>query len=354
MGKIINIKKRVRVLKDAKVIIIDPETLSLPQLRCDVRVDLDGDWDTLGRSVKNGYIFKSFKMRLGGEAWEDTPIYKNRPISKPSWIKKLRRWDRMIADIVENGYTFRPLKKDFIDEYMSILIGRNGDMFIYNGIHRLCCCLLSKVKKEVPVKVLLRHSGWKDFRANVTRYQKKRGQLYCQLPHPDLASIPYYWTNERAELIAENSINQGGYVLDAGSHWGTTSYVLAQKGFNCTAAEISKSHHKRAVKIARFPGKWFMPINRDFLDLDINLSGTLVLLNIAHHFIYKPKLFKKFKRFLRTNPIKEIFYQAHKLGDKWSPKMEPLEMLKTISSRSNLSTINELGNFNGRILYHLK
>ena len=351
MGKIINIKKRLRVLKDAEVITIDPKSLSLPQLRCDVRIDLDGDWDTLGRPFKNGYIFKSFKMRLNGEAWENTPIYKNRPLHKPSWIKKLKRWDRMLADIVENGYTLRPLEKNPIDEYMSIFIGRNGDMFIYNGIHRLCCCLLSKVEKEVPVKVLLRHNEWKDFKANAIRYQKKRGKLYCQLPHPDLASIPYYWTNERADLIAKNSINQGGYVLDAGSHWGTTSYVLAQKGFNCNAAEVSKAHFNRATKISKFPGNDFYPVNCDFLD--IKFSGTLVLLNIVHHFIYKPKLFKKFKKFLGTNLIKEIFYQAHQLGDKWSPKMEPLEMLKTISSRSNLTTINELGNFNGRILYHL-
>jgi len=313
-------------------------------------IDLSGDWDTLGETVRDGYIYKAFLKRLNGSDWKDTLLYKRKYKKGERWLKKLKVWDQMLKDIVENGYVHRPIK-DPIDNYMSILIGRNGHMFIYNGIHRFVCCLLSKVETKIPVKVLARHDEWSTFRNNCIAYQKRRGKLYAQLPHPDLEHIPYYWTNERAELIAENSLSQGGFVVDVGAHWGTTSSVLASKGFDCMAVEKSKSHFNRLYKISQFPNASFTAVLGDVTKSD--LGGTIVMLNFAHHFTTSKVKLNQLIQFLERLSAKEIFYQAHRTDDKWAPFMLPSEMLSLIGLKSGLRQFKELKTFNGRTLYHL-
>ena len=314
-------------------------------------IDLSGDWDKLGKSVLDGHIYKSFKHRLSGTPWEDTTTYKKRPLKKPHWPRKLPVWDKMLADIVPNGFTQRPLK-DPIDEYMSILIGRNGDMFIYNGIHRFVCCLLSEVRKKIPVKVLARHTEWAEFKQSCYNYQQRRGKLYSQIPHPDLESIPYYWTNERAELIAKHSLYPKGTVVDLGAHWGITSYILSQHGFKCTAIEKSKKQFVKLTKISKFPGLSFNMMLDDFTIYDFDID-TFVMLNIAHHFIIDKVKRKTFTRFMQANSCKEIFYQSHRTDDKWAPHMMPQKMLKLIMDSAEMNNALSLKTFNGRELWHL-
>jgi hypothetical protein len=152
-------------------------------------------------------------------------------------------------------------------------------------------------------------------------------------------------------LIAENSINSTKKVLDAGTHWGTTSSVLASKGFNCLAIEASPQHYRKLVKISKFPNAKFTPELGDVTTKYWN--ETLLLLNIAHHYIIDKTRLKRFTNWLSYIKPKEIFYQAHHLDDKWSPYMMPEEMLTSISSRTNLTNIKMLKDFNGRKLYHL-
>ena len=159
----LDIKPLLGKLEKAEVIWVWPEDLiNTHSVRKGQGIDLSGNWDRLGNSILGGMIYKSFKRRLNGVEWEDTTIYKQRPKNRHWWTRKLPIWDSMLKDIIPNGFTQRPLL-DPIDEYMSILIGRNGDMFIYNGIHRYVCCLVSEVKKKIPVKVLARHSEWAKF-----------------------------------------------------------------------------------------------------------------------------------------------------------------------------------------------
>ena len=345
------VKKFLRKLKDAPVIYVRPSDIQNQHSLDKNNIDLNGDWDNLGRVVQKGFIFKSFKERLEGTPWERTTLFKRKKRLGKRWLKKLPIWDSMLNDIVNNGYTQRP-NSEPIDEYISILIGRNGHMFIYNGIHRLVCCLLSDKVDKIPVKVLLRHTQWAHFKRQCEDYAKRRGGLYAQLPHPDLESIPYNWTNERAELIAKNSNYPGGTLIDIGSHWGTTSYILAQYGFKVTAIERSKNHFNKLTKLSQLPGKSFNRIREDFTLLDFDID-TCVMLNIAHHFIIDKQKKESFRRFLLANDFKEVFYQAHKTDDKWSPYMKPEEMLSFIMENSRKSEYSMLKDFNGRKLYHI-
>ena len=345
------IGKYLRQLKNAPIIYVKPSDIANHHSLNKHGFDLNGDWDNLTQTVHKGIIFKSFAQRLKGDPWESTVLYKRKKRLGKRWLRKLSIWDSMLNDIVNNGYSQRS-NKEPIDEYISILIGRNGQMFIYNGIHRLVCCLLAKREEKIPVKVLLRHTQWAQFKRSCIEYSNRRGGLYAQLPHPDLESIPYIWTNERAELIASNSNYPGGTVVDIGSHWGTTSYVLAQKGFQVSAIERSKNHYRRLSKLSKFPGKPFNPMLGDFTLYDFDID-TFVMLNIAHHFIIDKVKHESFRKFLQSNDCKEIFYQAHKEDDKWSPYMKPEEMLDFILTNSKKHSFRMLKDFNGRKLYHL-
>lgn len=344
--------KYLNNLKDTPVIYINPiDAANFHSLNKYKNIENQKNWDKLGRSILNSIIFESFQSYLNGADWESTKLYKFRS-KRNRCFSKFHYWHKMLHDIVSNGYTFRPYKRDPIDEYMSILIGRNGHMFLYNGIHRFCCCLLSEKTKKIPVKVIYRHPEWESFRNKCIKYQNKRGELYCQLPHPDLEHIPFAWTNERADLISENSNYPSGNLIDAGSHWGTVSYVLAQKGFDVTAVENSKPAFSMLKKVSNFPGKKFSILKSDLLSLKDPID-TLVILNIAHHFTTSEDRIKKFVQFLNNLKTKEIFYQAHGDRSKWTKYITPVDYLNLIMSASKMTKFKKLKTFGERTLYHL-
>ena len=344
-----NLKSCLKKLKTTPVIYINPtDAANKHSLDKQKPLTEQENWDELGKSVLSTIIFKSFRERLSGSDWESTDLYKWRK-RKGRNLAKFTYWDSMLNDIVENGYSFKSLKRDPIGEYMSILIGCYGHMFIYNGIHRFCSCLLSKKPGKIPVKVLYRHPEWEDFKTKCSKYKQ---QLYCQLPHPDLKQIPFKWTNERADLIAENSLYPNGTLVDIGAHWGTISYTLAQKGFNVLAVENSLAPYKFLERISKFPGKPFSITKSNFTNMKIN-ADTLSMLNIAHHFIIDKDRHKKFIQFLNNLNVKEIFYQAHGIKSKWTKHIDPLAFLGLIISETKMTKAKELKTFDERTLYHL-
>ena len=345
------ITKYLRKLKNYEPILVEPSLLTNQHSLNKSSFSLNGDWDTLTHSITNGYIYKSFQKRLEGVDWKSTRLYQRKYKKGERWLRKLKVWDSMLQDITTNGYT-QHANRDKIDEYISILIGRHGHMFIYNGIHRLVCCLLSDKDTKIPVKVLLRHTDWATFKRQCEAYAKRRGSLYCQLPHPDLESIPYYWTNERAECIADVSIFPGGHVMDIGAHWGTTSFIMAKNNFICTAIEKSKVHFNKLIKVSRFPRSGFSIANRDFTKSPLN-ADIGIFLNIAHHFILDKEKQKRFFHFLSLSKFNEVFYQSHRVDDKWASTMSPGEMLENIKSLTGLKSHYQLADFNGRKLWHL-
>jgi len=256
-----------------------------------------------------------------------------------------------------NGYSVKPNNRK-LDEYITVLIGRYGDMFHFNGIHRLSCCMLSNKVQKIPVKVLARHVWWQRFRNRVSNIRNRRPKylLYSQIPHPDLENIPYrYPTYERVRLISERSGYPGGTVLDAGAHWGSISYGLAQEGFHCTAVEINESTFKFTRRISKFPGKSFKPLLGNFLDIRQHFD-TLVIFNIAHHFIGNDN-FKRFMNFLNENSFKEIFYHTHREeGEKLKGKdinYPPIRYLNGIKDSSGLHNHEKIGHILHRDLFHI-
>lgn len=344
----------LRKLDSAPILHVWPEYIVYKSyIDRNTEIVLDGDWDRIGWLVKDTPTFKSFQDRLNGVPWKETELYKIGVEKKRHWLGRLRYWDRMLNDIVKNGYTHRPIKNP-IDSYISVLIGRNGDIIFHNGLHRLCSCLLSSVRKKIPVKVILRHPEWEKFRNEVIQFKERRGtkQVYCHLPHPDLEHIKHLWNNERADIIAGQSLYPGGDVVDVGCNWGTISYCIAQKGFNVLAVENAPVPWKFLSKISKFPGKPFKITKKDFTKMKIT-ADTLLMLNIAHHFIFDKGKRKKFVQFLNELNVKEIFYQANRDGDKWSRHTSLEDFHNLIMSESGMTKSEHLATYHERSLYHL-
>ena len=102
----LDIKPLLGKLINAEIIWVWPEDLTNAHfVKKSEGIDLSGNWDKLGRSVLDGFIYKSFKRHLNGVEWKDTTIYKQRPKNRHWWARKLPIWDSMIADIIPNGFT---------------------------------------------------------------------------------------------------------------------------------------------------------------------------------------------------------------------------------------------------------
>ena len=356
------LKKLLRASIETKPIYVDSDSLIHQIMPCtdgSREITTCDDWDMHYRDIRDSNIYKMFEDRVNGNGWPDGLLADK----KPSFKKlRLESWDSMISDITQNGYSFRPFEKCKSDEYISVMIGRDGHIILYNGIHRTCCCLLSSVKNKIPVKVIYRHPEWDAFKASISGYEERNKKIYCHVPHPDLDSIEHYWNNDRAELIAEKSFYPRGRVLDIGSHWGTTSFTLAKHGFTCVAIENNECHFRKTSKISRMNssggGPTFTAINTNALDyIAYGETDTLVMLNIAHHFQMKKEDYDAFIRFLKANKFKEIFYQSHKDKDKWSTQsatcLKPAQYRGRIMRAAGLKHYKTLATFGGRDLYHL-
>ena len=344
----------LRKLEDAPILWIYPEDIIYKScIDRYTEIDLNGDFDRLGWFVKDTTTYKAFVDRLNGVPWKDTELYAIGLKKKRHWLTRLRYWDKMLNNIVENGYTHRPIANP-IDNYISVLIGRDGDIIFHNGIHRLCAAKLSKVKKKIPVKLIIRHDKWTDFRQRVLKFKNSnpRKQLYCQVPHPDLNEIKYLWGNDRADWIANYSLYPNGDLVDIGVNWGTVSYTLAQKGFKVLAIENHPTPWKFLNTVSKFPGKHFSIAKKDFTGMKIT-ADTLVLLNIAHHFMRDNGKRKKFVKFLNNLNVKEIFCQIHGWTGKIATHISPEKAIDLIMENSGMTNSKHLTTLIHRPLYHL-
>lgn len=68
---------------------------------------------------------------------------------------------------------------------ISVLIGRNGDILLHDGTHRLAIADILGIN-ELPVHVLVRHTKWQQIREKVFQKKEYEGE---HTSHPDLQDI---------------------------------------------------------------------------------------------------------------------------------------------------------------------
>lgn len=332
---------------------------------------IGGNWDRLERKFNEIDFYVSYEKRaMEGSDWAELPYYQ-RVLSEietgvQKWGCKNRRdldlrclaLDELFKDIKKNGYMSqsrlgRERGQDRLLHYedeIAVNIGRHGDLLFNNGRHRLTFAKLCGVEK-VPVKITVRHAEWEAFKREIELYaEKHNGRVYAPLTHIDLQRIPSHYGDERFNIIKGNMRKGSNTLLDIGAHWGYFCNRFECEGLQCTAVENEEESLFFLQRLKRAENRRFAVIPKSILALDskMPLKYDIVLaLAVFHHFLKMENSFRRFKCFLESLDVKEMFFEPHLFRE---PQMKnafvnfnPEEFIDFITSNSCLKNYRLIG-----------
>jgi len=150
-------------------------------------------------SIEEYELYKSIRSRYVEKTdWKDTEYYSlaiqtiqeggcwKRCNTEEELLKYLSDLDEIYASIKQDGYKSAKDLGNHISQEVTVSIGRNGEIFMDDGRHRL---FMSKILgiQEIPVWVLVRHKKWQKYRKSATQSQLEPPR--DQFNHPDLGDI---------------------------------------------------------------------------------------------------------------------------------------------------------------------
>lgn len=368
----------IKSMINEKIIWLNPKAIT--NVACGTKCDnlierrnkriAGGDWDIPFKGETGIEKFKSsWSRHLNGVPLEDTEYgalyrkYQN-PQYPNSWRDSLPIWEEMYKDIRTNGYKVRPLPHTcddlIVDEYITIDIGRDGDIFFHNGLHRLAFCQMLDVPL-IPVKVVVRHPQWQELRDKIDDWSTRDGRknyIYSPLEHPDLTEYKSWWHDWRKNKILEHISIDSKSVLDVGAHWGYLAFALHKEGRpssiieanleNCWIIDRLKMAYKKDVKVFK----------EDMYDVFSKQKkfDTVLFLNLLHHFTRTEQGMLKLKSVLESLDIKEIFFMCENPKAKsaigfYNPSQE--DFAAFVSRATRLNKIDCLGEECGRKLFKI-
>lgn len=184
--------------------------------RFDIGKIRGGDWDKNQIPLSQWRVYQGLKQRFeNGMDWEDTEYYQmgcdrireNRhawQCTSPAEFlaQRCQYIDELYESIRQHGYQRQTkLLKDQSEDTsrgtnvttrhvntheVSIAIGRDGEMMVEAGIHRLCIARLLDLD-EIPIQILVRHRKWQETRNRV----HNSGTVPPEIDpsHPDLQDV---------------------------------------------------------------------------------------------------------------------------------------------------------------------
>lgn len=160
----------------------------------------------VGETFEDSVLYRSFEAHFeDGVPWEETELVTEalRLVSEPSpdrvWHecqtaaevrRRCRRLDDLFESIDREGYHSQRQRlgtdpnvgfRHCLRHEMTVDVGRNGELLLVSGKHRLAIAKLLGIER-VPVVFLVRHELWMDRRATLT----SRGR---RLDHPDVPGL---------------------------------------------------------------------------------------------------------------------------------------------------------------------
>jgi len=184
--------------------------------RFDIGKVRGGDWDKNQIPVSQWRVYRGLKQRFeDGIEWKNTEYYQmgcdRLRESGSAWqctspaeflAQRCYYVDELYESIRQHGYQRQTeLLKDQNEDTsrgtdvttrhintheVSIAIGRDGEMMVEAGIHRLCIARLLDID-EIPVQILVRHRKWQEIRNRV----HDSGAIPPEIDpsHPDLQDV---------------------------------------------------------------------------------------------------------------------------------------------------------------------
>lgn len=296
---------------------------------CDDRVEA-GDWDV---PREGGFMevdaFKALRQRrLEGKEWPETSFYQRVADelargevrwgcrTEADFRARCNRLDALLADIEDNGYsTQEQLGKDGRDE-IRVAINRAGRFMFVDGRHRLSIARLLDVPL-VPVRVILRHQEWEEFRNRIADYAtRQNGVIYQQIDHPDLADIPAKHTTDRLDLVRkglEGFAAPGKRLVDIGTHWGYMAQQAERIGFDATGIELNRHSADTALRLRdATESRYEIWLGTVFDYPEPESFHAVLALNIFHHFLKTEDAHAELVRFLSRLRAEMMIFQPHR------------------------------------------
>ena len=336
-----------------------------------------GDWDIPQIKFDDLDIARAARQRIeAGADWHATQFHSNitarlqRDGCAPWSITstqdldaRYRYLDELIASIRERGFRLShevalPGEDKGIDgderygAEVSVNIDRDGHYLFQDGRHRLAIAKALGLPR-VPVKVLVRHKKWVEFRELVRSLAEggggssRQNELYQNPVHPDLQDIPAaHACEDRFEAI-QKALDPGtGALLDVGANLGYFCHRFESLGYECHAVELLPQIALAAQQIRLAEGRRFTVICEDLFCASRKppLLGrhykVVLALSIFHHFLKRRGAFEKFSAWLAGLNADSMIFEPHCPDESQMVgahvNFAPREFVDFILSRSSL------------------
>jgi len=309
---------------------------------------LGGSWDLSDYRFTELDVACAMRERIqSGAPWESTALHARlseelRARGHTSWhirstddlAAHFAHVDQVIASVRAHGYRANheialPGEEKGVDgdprfsSEITVNIGRDGQYLFQDGRHRLAVAQLLGVE-SVPVKVLVRHRQWVEFRqfirdlADNVSTPSHAGELYQSPLHPDLQDIPHAHSCEDRMVAMRKAVGPGrGNLLDIGANFGYFCHGFEQLGYDCHAVEFLPHYALAAETIRIAEGRRFKIIEGDVFAAvereplrDMSFSVVLAL-NIFHHFLKERKLFEQLAAWLSRVRVETMVFEPH-------------------------------------------
>jgi hypothetical protein len=307
-----------------------------------------GDWDVSDFKFDDLAVTRALYDRVRhGRAWRDTEYYAQmladiRERQGASWgvrneadlDARCAYLDRLIESIRERGFKqnhevllageTKGIGGDpRYGAEISVNIGRHGEYLFQDGRHRLAIAKALGIA-QVPVKVLVRHRQWVEFREFLRSLAEQGGgssrpnQLYQNPVHPDLQDFAVAHGCEDRFAAMRKWIEPGpGQLLDIGANLGYFCHRFEELGYSGFAVELVPQCALAADKLRIAEGRKFTVICQDLFQAaeEAPLRGqhfkVVLALNIFHHFLKRKERFDKFKQWLGRLQVDTMIFEPH-------------------------------------------
>lgn len=162
---------------------------------------ISGDWDKADhrQSILNNVKIKGLLQHFKGKEWRETELYKYY-VDRGYTQDQIDRWfdkiDTLHDDINANGYVeghegshHRDYSQPVRDQLeVLVVIGRDGDIFHFEGNHRFAIARVLDIK--IPAHVVCRHTEWQRKRDHTFNQKEYMSKLTNN--HPDLQDLSGY------------------------------------------------------------------------------------------------------------------------------------------------------------------
>jgi hypothetical protein len=214
----------------------------------------------------------------------------------------------MRCDYLE--YLFGAMKsfgyvQDPFSDFVGICIGRNGEIILNNGRHRVYAAKLLSIP-SIPVTIDVRHKKWVEFCGYVHEYAlMHRGMVYAPITHVDLKYLPSR-QEDRSGLIVRYMRPGGGSLVDLGANWGLMCQRLEKYFDRCVAVENDPLEASFLRRFKRAYDCMYEVEERDAMEFIKEHSewDCVLMLSVLHHI--RPERRDGLLGVLRA---KEMFFQ---------------------------------------------